>query len=190
MADNIVRCGWTSTEKLLFDYHDNEWGRPLYDDRKLFENFVLDGFQAGLSWLTILKKREAFRIAFDNFEITKVASFQEEKINELLLNPGIIRNRQKIVAAISNAKKVLEIQKEFKSFSNYIWSFSNGKVINNNWPLLKDVPATSSLSDEMSRDMKKRGFAFAGSTICYAFLQAVGVVNDHIQTCSFKNTGL
>jgi DNA-3-methyladenine glycosylase I len=181
--NHITRCDWATGDPIMTDYHDQEWGVPLHDDRKLFENFVLDGFQAGLSWLTILKKREAFQTAFDHFEIQTVASYDEHKINQLLKNARIIRNRQKIVAAINNAQKVIRIQEEFGSFDNYIWSFVNGKQIRNSWQSMDQIPPTSSESDMMSKDMKKRGFSFAGSTICYAFMQAVGLVNDHIISC-------
>ena len=179
----ITRCDWAVGNAIMTDYHDHEWGVPLHDDRKLFKNFVLDGFQAGLSWLTILKKREAFQTAFDHFEIHAVASYDEIKINQLLDNAGIIRNRQKILAAINNAQKVEKIQEEFGSFDNYAWSFVDGIQIRNRWQSMDQIPATSPESDQMSRDMKKRGFAFAGSTICYAFMQAVGMVNDHIISC-------
>lgn len=187
MDTQLIRCGWSGNDQLLIDYHDKEWGRPQYDDRRLFENLVLDGFQAGLSWMTILRKREAFRIAFDNFNVEKVAKYDEKKVNELIINPAIVRNKQKILATINNAHKTLEVQKEYDSFSNYIWHFSDGKIIKNKWTNLKDIPATSELSDRMAKDMKKRGFAFAGSTICYAFLQAVGIVNDHLVTCFCYN---
>ncbi len=181
--DNKIRCEWAVGNPLLKDYHDKEWGAPLYDDTRLFENFVLDGFQAGLSWLTILKKRNSFRVAFNNFIIEKVAAYDEQKIAQLLGNEDIIRNRSKIKAAINNAQKVLDIQEESGSFNSYVWHFTNGKTITNHWKSIKEIPANSEISDAMSRDMKQRGFSFAGSTICYAFMQAVGIVNDHIISC-------
>ncbi len=181
--NHLTRCDWATGNSIMTDYHDHEWGAPLHDDRKLFENFVLDGFQAGLSWLTILKKREAFQTAFDHFIIHKVASYDENKISQLLDDANIIRNRQKILAAINNAQKVKKIQEEFGSFDNYVWSFVDGCQIRNKWQSMDQIPATSSESDKMSHDMKKRGFAFAGSTICYAFMQAIGLVNDHIISC-------
>jgi len=181
--NHLTRCDWAIGNPIMTDYHDHEWGVPLHDDHKLFENFVLDGFQAGLSWLTILKKREAFQTAFDHFMIHTVASYDENKINQLLDNASIIRNRQKILAAINNANKVKKIQAEFGSFDSYIWSFVDGNQIFNKWQSMDQIPATSPESDIMSRDMKERGFAFAGSTICYAFMQAAGLVNDHIISC-------
>ncbi len=181
--NHLTRCGWAIGHSIMTDYHDNEWGVPLHDDRKLFENFVLDGFQAGLSWLTILKKREAFQKAFDHFMIHTVASYDENKIGRLLNDSGIIRNRQKILAAVNNARKVIQIQEEFGSFNDYVWSFVQGMRIQNGWQSVDQIPATSQESDKMSRDMKKRGFSFAGSTICYAFMQAVGMVNDHLISC-------
>ncbi|MBN2610746.1 MAG: DNA-3-methyladenine glycosylase I [Bacteroidales bacterium] len=186
-SDQIIRCEWAVGNPLLTEYHDREWGVPQHDDTRLFENFVLDGFQAGLSWLTILKKREAFRQAFDQFNIQKVAGYSDKKISELLKNEGIIRNRLKIEAAVNNARLVLKIIEEYGSFSNYLWRFVNGKTIVNNWNTYKDAPANSPESDEMSRDMRKRGFTFTGSTICYAFMQAVGIVDDHIVTCFRHN---
>ncbi len=177
------RCHWATMHPLLEAYHDREWGTPLYDDNRLFEMMSLDCFQAGLSWLTILKKREAFLEAFEHFNIQKVADFPEGKYQELMLNAGIIRNRLKIPAIVENARIILEIQKEKGSFSDYIWQFSDGRVICNQWKSSKEVPATSPVSDAMSRDMKKRGFRFAGSTILYAFMQSIGMVNDHVVTC-------
>ncbi len=180
---SLSRCDWAIGHSIMTDYHDLEWGVPLHDDTRLFENFVLDGFQAGLSWLTILKKRKAFQAAFDHFEIHTVANYDEHKVKQLLEDSGIIRNRQKILAAIKNAQKVIEVQEEFGSFDKYIWSFTKGKRIRNSWQSMAQIPSTSPVSDKMSHDMKRRGFAFAGSTICYAFMQAVGIVNDHIISC-------
>ena len=180
------RCGWTTSDPLYIDYHDHEWGVPVYDDRKLFEMLILEGCQAGLSWITILRKRDNYRIAFDGFDPEVVAEYGEDKKAELLQNEGIVRNRLKINAAIVNAKAFLEVQKEFGSFQSYIWSFVGGKPIVNHWSSLKDVPATSKESDAMSKDLKKRGFKFVGSTICYAFMQATGMVNDHTTDC-FKH---
>lgn len=179
----IVRCNWANTHPLLTDYHDREWGVPLHDENRVFEMFSLDCFQAGLSWLTILKKREAFLHAFDAFNIDQVATFTHQKIGELLVNPGIIRNRLKIPAVIHNACLAQEIRKEFGTFSNYIWSFTGGKVVRNAWENQRDIPASSTVSDKMSRDMIQRGFKFAGSTICYAFMQSIGMVNDHLVSC-------
>lgn len=167
----------------MIDYHDREWGVPVHDDRKWFEFIVLDTFQAGLSWKTILHKRENFRYAFDNFDYDKVSRYGEGKIQELLNNAGIIRNKLKILASISNAVAFKDIQKEFGSFDNYIWQFVDGKIIKNKWQSLKEIPATSPESDRMSREMKKRGFKFVGSTTCYAFMQAGGMVNDHMVDC-------
>ena len=178
-----TRCGWSTNDPLYIKYHDEEWGVPVHDDQKLFEMLILEGAQAGLSWLTILKKREAFLQAFDLFEIDRVAGFPDRKIEELLGNPGIIRNRLKIPAVISNARLAQEVRKEFGSFSTYIWTFSNGKTIRNHWTNQQEIPATSAVSDAMSRDMVKRGFKFAGSAICYAFMQSIGMVNDHLVSC-------
>ncbi|HPI19548.1 MAG TPA: DNA-3-methyladenine glycosylase I [Candidatus Kapabacteria bacterium] len=179
----IKRCPWTTTNELMIKYHDTEWGVPVHEDRKLFEFIVLDAFQAGLSWSIILNKRDAFRLHFENFEPEKIAGFNEEQILKLIAEPSIIRNKLKIRATIENAKQFLKIQKEFGSFNKYIWSFSDGKTIHNAWEELKQIPARTELSDLMSNDLKKRGFKFVGSTICYAFMQAAGIVNDHIVTC-------
>jgi len=181
--DGISRCDWANMHPLLAAYHDKEWGTPLYDDDRLFEMFSLDCFQAGLSWLTILKKRDAFLEAFDGFNILKVADFSDQNIRELMQNPGIIRNRLKIPAVIENARVIMRIQDEFGSFSSYIWQFSEGKIIRNGRKSMGDIPSTSKESDAMSKDMKKRGFRFAGSTICYAFMQSIGMANDHIVAC-------
>ncbi len=167
----------------MIDYHDNEWGVPVHDERKHFEMIVLDGAQAGLSWQTVLKKREAYRKAFDNFDYRKVALYDDKKIKELLNNPGIIRNRLKVGSAIKNAKAFLEVRKEFGTFDKYIWQFVSGSTIHNSWKSLKELPAKTPESDAMSKDMKKRGFNFVGSTICYAYMQAAGMVNDHTTEC-------
>lgn len=177
------RCAWVNADPLYISYHDEEWGKPLYDDQKLFEFLLLESFQAGLSWITILKKRENFRKAFDQFDPVKIANYDEDKFDELMQNEGIIRNRLKIKAAISNARCYLAICKEEGSFSKYIWSFVGGKPIVNKWKSIKEVPATSKESDEMSKALKKRGFKFVGSTICYANMQATGMVNDHTTDC-------
>jgi DNA-3-methyladenine glycosylase I len=167
----------------MIEYHDNEWGVPVHDDRLLFEFLVLEGAQAGLSWSTILNKRENYRTAFDHFEIEKVADYGEDKIGQLLQDPGIIRNRLKIRSTISNARAVLSIRKEFGSFDSYIWGFVDGETIRNSWRELKEIPAKTPEAEAMSKDLKKRGFTFVGPTICYAFMQAVGMVNDHITNC-------
>jgi DNA-3-methyladenine glycosylase I len=179
----IERCPWPTDNKLMIDYHDIEWGVPLYDDNKLFEFIILDAFQAGLSWSIILKKRESFRDAFDNFNPEIIANYNPKKIEELINNPGIIRNKLKINATIENAKQFLKIQKDFGSFAQYIWQFTNGKTIVNKWKDLREMPAKSPESDEMSKQLKKIGFKFVGSTICYAFMQAAGMVNDHLVSC-------
>ena len=178
-----TRCNWSTSDPLYINYHDREWGVPVHDDRLLFEFLILEGAQAGLSWITILRKRESYRKAFDNFNPEKVAKYSAKRVEKLLKNEGIIRNRLKINAAVRNAKSFLEIQKEFGSFDEYIWQFVNGKPKINRWKNLKDVPARTSESDLMSQDLKKRGFKFAGSTICYAFMQATGMVNDHTTDC-------
>ncbi len=177
------RCDWTKNNPFNIEYHDKEWGVPLHDDQRLFEFLILDAFQAGLSWLTILKKRNNFRLAFDNFEAAKIANYDEEKIEELLNNSGIIRNKLKIHAAVTNAQAFLKIQKEFGSFDKYIWQFTGGKTLINKWKNWKEIPASTKESDAMSKDLKKQGFKFVGSTICYAFMQAAGMVNDHTVDC-------
>ncbi|WP_174731885.1 DNA-3-methyladenine glycosylase I [Mesobacillus harenae] len=177
------RCGWVNSDPLYIDYHDQEWGVPIYDDRLLFEFLNLEGAQAGLSWYTILKKRENYRLAFDQFDAEKIVKYDDQKIAELLINEGIVRNRLKINAVISNAAAYLRTIEEFGSFSTYIWSFVNGKPILNEYVSLTDVPATTPISDKLSKDLKKRGFKFVGPTICYAFMQAVGMVNDHLVSC-------
>ena len=178
-----IRCNWCGTDPLYVEYHDNEWGVPVYDDDKLFEFLILETFQAGLSWITVLRKRENFRKAFDSFNYKKIATYNDAKFDELIQNAGIIRNKLKIKATISNAISFMEVQKEFGSFSDYIWSFTNGKPIKNNWDSLNSIPATTELSDKVSKDLKKRGFKFVGSTVIYAHMQATGMVNDHINTC-------
>jgi DNA-3-methyladenine glycosylase I len=177
------RCPWPSDDKLMIKYHDREWGVPLHNDRKLFEFLILEGFQAGLSWRTILHKRENFRKAFDNFDFHKIARYDRRKINLLLKNEGIIRNKLKIEAAISNAKAFLQVRKEFGTFDKYIWSFVDGKPVQNKFKSLKQIPARTQLSDKISDELKKRGFKFVGSTIVYAHMQATGMVNDHIVNC-------
>lgn len=183
-SNEKVRCAWVKEDDELYrDYHDTEWGTPIYDDRLLFEFLILEGMQAGLSWITVLKKRKAYRKSFDNFNPKKIALYDQVKINELLENTGIIRNKLKIKSAIVNAKAYLQVKKEWGSFSNYIWHFVDGQPIINHWKTTKQVPATTDISDAMSKDLKKRGFKFVGSTICYAFMQAVGLVNDHTVNC-------
>ncbi len=176
-------CGWGTTNSLMIEYHDTEWGVPLHDDRKLFEFLVLDGFQAGVSWAIVLNKRENFRKAFHGFDPRRVAKYTEKDVERLLADPGIIRNRLKIRAAINNAQHFLEVQKEFGSFDKYIWQFVGGKPIRHKYKSLKEMPATSPESDAMSKDLRARGFQFVGSTICYAFMQAAGMFNDHVQEC-------
>jgi len=179
----IKRCQWPGNDKLMLEYHDKEWGVPVYDDNKLFEMIILEGAQAGLTWATILKRRNTYRKAFDNFNAQKISKYNSKDIKRLLNDKGIIRNRLKIHATINNAKIFLEIKKEFGSFSKYIWSFVNYKPIVNRRKTLKDIPATTTVSDNMNKDLKKRGFKFVGSTICYAFMQSVGMVNDHTTDC-------
>ena len=179
----MSRCAWVKDDPLEIAYHDSEWGVPVTDDRKLFEFLILEGAQAGLSWSKVLKKRENYRQAFANFDPERVAQFDEVKQEELKQNPGIIRNKLKIASAVTNARLFLDIQAEYGSFASYIWQFVEGKPIQNHWENLKQVPATSSESDAMSKDLKKRGFKFVGSTICYAFMQATGMVNDHTTDC-------
>jgi DNA-3-methyladenine glycosylase I len=178
-----IRCGWVNEDPLYIHYHDHEWGVPVHDEHKLFELLVLEGAQAGLSWYTVLKKRDNYRKAFDGFDPNKVAAYDEVKAAELLQNEGIIRNRLKVQAAITNAQAFLKVQQEFGSFDSYIWSFVGHQPIVSHWGTLSEVPATTSQSDAMSKDLKKRGFKFVGSTICYAFMQAAGMVNDHIASC-------
>ena len=178
-----VRCAWCEKDDLYRAYHDNEWGKPVYDDETLFHFLILETFQAGLSWYTILKKRAHFKTAFDDFNYQKIAQYSESKIQELLQNEGIIRNQLKIRATITNAIAFMKIQQEFGSFSTYIWNFVDGKPIQNKRLSLKEVPATTELSDKISKDLKKRGFKFVGSTVVYAHMQATGMVNDHVKDC-------
>ncbi|MGD8343228.1 MAG: DNA-3-methyladenine glycosylase I [Desulfobacterales bacterium] len=177
------RCPWAGNDPIYVKYHDNEWGVPLHDDRKLFEFLLLDGFQAGLSWITILKKRTNYRNAFDYFDARKIAVYDKDKIQRLLNNKGIIRNRLKIEAAVQNARSVLGILDEFDSFDDYIWQFTGGQTIRNAWQTIDQVPAWTNESNAMSKDLKQRGFKFVGPTICYAFMQAAGMVNDHLVDC-------
>ncbi|MGN8058580.1 DNA-3-methyladenine glycosylase I [Pedobacter sp. 22163] len=184
MQDSITRCAWAGSDPLYIKYHDEEWGKPVYDDKILFEFLILEGAQAGLSWITILRRRENYRKAFANFEVNKVAAFTEKDVERLMNDEGIIRNRLKVNGAITNAKLFIEIQKEFGSFSKYMWSFvPDGKPIQNQIEKMSDVPPRTELSDQISKDMKKRGFKFFGTTICYAHMQATGMVNDHLLNC-------
>jgi len=177
------RCGWSGSDPLYIDYHDREWGVPLHEDKKLFEFVILEGAQAGLSWITILRKRDNYRRAFDRFDPEKVARYDRRKIRKLLADPGIIRNRLKIESAISNARAYLALQEEFSSFDAYMWRFVDGRPIQNAWKTLRQLPARTAVSDRLSKDLKQRGFKFVGSTICYAHMQAVGMVNDHLVSC-------
>ena len=183
MSSEKVRCGWCGTDPLYVKYHDEEWGVPVKDDKTMFEFLLLETFQAGLSWITILRKRENFRKAFDDFDYKKIAKYDQAKIDSLLQNEGIIRNKLKVNSAVTNAKAYMEIQKEFGSFTDYIWGFVNHEPIKNIWQTHKDAPATSAESDALSKDLKKRGFKFVGSTVVYAHMQATGMVNDHIEDC-------
>ena len=183
---NKIRCAWCEKDDLYRNYHDEEWGKPVYDDETLFEFLVLESFQAGLSWYTILKKRENFRVAFDDFNFKKIANYSDDKIEELMDDAGIVRNKLKILATINNAQIFIEVEKEFGSFSKYLWNFVDGESIVNHPKTLKDVPATTEISDALSKDLKKRGFKFMGSTTCYAFMQATGIVNDHVEYCYCK----
>ena len=183
MKNNKQTCSWPKGDPLLTKYHDTEWGVPLHSDKKLFEFLILEGFQAGLSWLTILRKRENFRKAFDTFDFDKVATYDQRKINSLLQDSGIIRNKLKIESAVTNAKAFIEIRKEFGTFDKYIWKFTGSKPIQNRFESLKEIPAKTDLSDFISKDLKKRGFKFVGSTIVYSHMQATGMVNDHITSC-------
>jgi DNA-3-methyladenine glycosylase I len=179
----MKRCEWANGGELEQSYHDNEWGVAIHDDRSLFEFLILEGAQAGLSWSTILKKREGYRKAFHNFDARKISQYTEKDVSRLLLNPEIIRNRLKITATITNARAFLQLQKEFGSFNHYIWQFVNGKPIRNSWKKITDIPSNTPESAAMSKDLQKRGFKFVGTTICYAFMQAVGMVNDHVVGC-------
>ena len=182
----ITRCAWCEKDDLYRKYHDEEWGKPVYDDATIFEFLVLETFQAGLSWYTILSKREHFREAFDQFDYQKIANYPEEKLATLLENPGIIRNKLKIKATVTNAQAFIKTQEEFGSFSKYIWGFVGGKPIDNKPKSLDEVPATTVISDALSKDLKKRGFKFTGSTVMYAHMQATGMVNDHITECFIR----
>ncbi|MDB5141849.1 MAG: 3-methyladenine glycosylase [Mucilaginibacter sp.] len=188
-SESIKRCPWSFSSELILKYHDEEWGRPVHDDRKLFEVLLLDTFQAGLNWILILNKREHFREAFDNFQPQKIARYSEEKINQLLNDPSIIRNKLKISAAVNNAHKVLDIQNDYGSFDNYIWQFTNGKTISQGWTEEKKIPAKTIQSDAMSKALYQKGFKFVGSTTCYAFMQSIGMVNDHLISC-YRFSGL
>jgi len=179
----VNRCKWADYNDLMREYHDKEWGTPQHDDRILYELLILEGMQAGLSWNTVLQKRANFRKAFDNFDYNKIIKYSEKKIEELMQNEGIIRNRLKIQSVIANAKSYIKVQEEYGSFDNYIWSFVNNKVNLNSWKKLEELPPNSALSDKISKDMKKRGFKFIGTTIIYSFLQAIGIINDHTTDC-------
>ncbi|HBF12045.1 MAG TPA: DNA-3-methyladenine glycosylase I [Deltaproteobacteria bacterium] len=183
MKPEILRCGWAGNDPLYVHYHDTEWGVPVYDDKKLFEFLILEGAQAGLSWITVLKKRENYRKAFDGFDVEKVARYTNKKIESLLQNPGIIRNRLKVESAVKNAKAFIKVVEEFGSFSDYQWRFVGGKPIQNKIKNLKELPAKTAQSDAFSKDLKTRGFNFVGSTIIYAHMQATGMVNDHLVNC-------
>ena len=183
-----LRCAWCEKDDLYRKYHDEEWGVPVYDDATIFEFLILETFQAGLSWHTILKKRENFRLALDNFDYKKIAEYSEDKVQELLQDAGIIRNKLKVQSAVFNAQAFIKVQEEFGSFSKYMWEFTNRKPIINYPKTLKDVPATTTLSDTISKDLKKRGFKFVGSTVIYAHMQATGMVNDHLEDCWRSNT--
>ena len=182
MTENT--CNWPGTDPLMIEYHDREWGVPLHDDQKLFEFMILDAFQAGLSWKTILHRREGFRAAFDNFDAVIISAYTEEKIQQLMQDSRIIRNQLKIRSTVTNARAFLKVQKEFGTFDKYIWQFTGGTTNYNNWTDLKQIPAKSAESDAMSKDLIKRGFKFCGSTICYAFMQAAGMINDHLVYCN------
>lgn len=188
LIHNKQRCGWCNSSEVYQNYHDEEWGKPVYDDATLFEFLLLETFQAGLSWITILNKRDNFRKAFDNFDYKKIAQYSDDKIQELLQDAGIIRNKLKVYSAVTNAQNFIKIQEEFGSFSTYIWAFVDHKPIDNFPKSLKDVPATSALSDAISKDLKKRGFKFVGSTVIYAHMQATGMVNDHVENCWTRKT--
>ncbi|MGH8119253.1 MAG: DNA-3-methyladenine glycosylase I [Gammaproteobacteria bacterium] len=179
----LTRCPWPGNDPMYQRYHDREWGVPVYNDRKLFEFLVLEGSQAGLSWITILRKRPAYRAAFDNFDFHKIARYKENKVKYLLLDAGIVRNELKIRSAVQNARAFLEVRREYGTFSRYMWGFTGGKPLHNRWKQLSEIPANTSLSDVLSKDLKQRGFKFVGSTICYAHMQAVGMVNDHLVSC-------
>ena len=182
-ANTIIRCAWPGNDPLYVAYHDEEWGVPEHDDRKLFEKLILDGAQAGLSWITILRKRESYRNAFDRFDPERIARYDEKKIETLMQDPGIVRNRLKINSAVTNAQAYLKIREEGSTFDEFLWQFTGGTTLQNTWTELKQLPASTPESDAMSKALKKRGFKFVGSTICYAYMQAIGMVNDHAVTC-------
>jgi len=184
--EKTVRCPWCGTDPLYVRYHDEEWGKPVHDDQKHFECLTLESAQAGLSWITILRKRENYRLAYADFEVQRVASFTDEDVERLLADSGIVRNRRKIEASINNAKQFIKLQDEFGSFDSYIWSFVNNVPILNTWDRMEDVPATTELSERLSKDLKRRGFKFLGPTTIYAHLQATGLVNDHLASCTFR----
>ncbi len=186
MSQELIRCPWAGSDPIYHEYHDKEWGVPSHDDRHLFEMLTLEGAQAGLSWITILKKRAGYRKAFDNFDVQKVAKYNSRKVESLMKNAGIVRNRLKILSTIQNAKMFIKVQQEFGSFDKYLWGFVDEKPTVNNWKTMKDFPAKSKESDVLSKDLLKRGFKFVGSTICYAYMQAVGLVNDHTLNCFRK----
>ncbi len=179
----LKRCAWAASSQQYIDYHDQEWGVPVHDDRKLFEMLVLEGMQAGLSWSLILKKRAGYIQAFDGFDANKIAAYDEQKYQALLLNPGIVRNKLKIQATIQNARAFLAVQAQVGSFDAFIWQFVDGRPLQNAWTTLQDLPAKSSISDTMSKELKRRGFSFIGTTICYSYMQAVGMLNDHMVDC-------
>jgi len=183
MTRQRMRCPWAERSELERDYHDNEWGIPQHDDRRLFEFLLLEGAQAGLSWVTILRKRAAYRAAFDDFDPTRIASYDEDRLATLMQNPGIIRNRLKIRSAVQNAQAFLRVREEFGSFDAYLWRFVEGIPVTQAWPTMSDLPPRSAISDQLSRDLKARGFGFVGSVICYSYMQAVGLINDHIAGC-------
>ncbi len=186
MSKKITRCAWVTDDPLYIDYHDCEWGRPVHDDRVLFEFLILEGAQAGLSWITVLKKRAHYRKVFDNFDAAKIACYTPKKIERLLQDPGIIRNRLKVNAAVQNAKAYLTMREMGLTLNDYMWAYVDGKPIINRWKKSSQVPVTTDISDAMARDLKKRGFKFVGSTICYAYMQAVGLVNDHLASCEIR----
>lgn len=183
MSDDRIRCPWAERSELERQYHDTEWGVPEHDDRRLFEFLLLEGAQAGLSWVTVLRKREAYRAAFDGFDPERIAGYGEEKCAALMANPGLIRNRLKIASAVTNAQAFRRVQAEFGSFDGYLWRFVDGQAINQIWPSLAELPPRTPLSDRLGKDLKKRGFRFVGSVICYSYMQAVGMVNDHVAGC-------
>ena len=189
MVNKKNRCVWVSDDPTYIDYHDNEWGVPIYDDRLLFEYLILEGAQAGLSWITVLKKRDNYRLSFDHFDAEKIAKYNTAKCEALMANPGIIRHRLKIQSVVTNAQAYLAVKQAFPSFADYIWQFVDGKPICNKWKTHQHVPTSTPISDRLSKDLKKRGFKFVGTTICYSFMQAVGMVNDHVTSC-FRHTDL